>query len=97
MPIQDPNFWKDAAMWLWGLLALPIAYVWKRSVGAVSKTDLREHLDEDRRVHAEFRDTMRALFQNAESDRKALHDAVTDLRKEMHGIHVDLIEKISGR
>ena len=95
--INGEGFWREAAMWLWGLLALPLAYVWKRVMGAVSKTDLREHLDEDRRVHAEFRDTMRALFQNAESDRKALHDAVTDLRKEMHGIHVDLIVKIAGR
>jgi len=52
---------------------------------------------EHQKFSEEFRDTMKALFQNAESDRKALHDAVTDLRKEMHGIHVDLIEKIAGR
>jgi len=51
-------------------------------------------LNEDRKVHEEFRETMRLLFQNAEVDRKDLHGAVTELRKEMHGIHIDLIERI---
>ena len=91
---SDIGFWKDAAMWLWGLLALPIAYIWRRVTNSISRQDMRDHLNEDRKVHEEFRETMRLLFQNAEVDRKDLHGAVTELRKEMHGIHIDLIERI---
>ena len=36
---------------------------------AVSKDEMREHLREDKETHAEFRETMKTLFANAEHDR----------------------------
>jgi hypothetical protein len=38
-PPDDASFWHTAVQWAWSMLALPIAYVWKRSVNSVQKAE----------------------------------------------------------
>ena len=88
------NLWRDVSGWLWTLLLIPFAYLWKLITSAPTRTEWEAHLAEDRLLHVEFKATLKLLFENAERDRKLLNDALNDLRKDMHQIHVDLIQRI---
>ena len=68
-PEPDLGLWKQLSGWLWGVLAIPLAMLWKKADNAVPREDMREHLREDKETHAEFRETMKTLFNNAEHDR----------------------------
>lgn len=96
MAIEDAGFWKQATEWLWGLLALPIALVWNKANGAVQKGDMKEHLDEDRTTHAEFRDTMRELFKAAEADRRRADERFASMQENIHRIHTDLLTRFGN-
>ena len=87
------SFWRDVSGWLWTLLLVPFAYLWRLITSAPTRAEWEEHLSEDRTLHVEFKATLKLLFENAERDRKLLNDALNDLRKDMHQIHVDLIQR----
>ena len=61
MPAPDPEFWKQAAQWLAGLLIVPIAYVWKKANSSIQKEDFKEfcqrfdeHCRDDRQTQAKL-------------------------------------------
>lgn len=59
----DPNFWQEAAKWIWGLLLVPVGMVWKKVDNSVQKDDFRDfcerfdkHCEHDRDVQAKLFD-----------------------------------------
>jgi hypothetical protein len=73
MPAPDPDFWKEAATWMAGVLVLPIGYVWKKVNGALPKDDFKEfctrfdeHCKNDRDVQAKLFDQARENEQRAQ-------------------------------
>lgn len=82
----DPEVWKEVATWLGGLLVLPLGYVWKKVNGAVQKTDFERH-------QANVREDIRQLYQNAEADRALVRDGFAAITKQIHDVHIDLLEK----
>ena len=63
MSAPDPEFWQDAAKYLWGVLLIPVGIVWKRVEGAVQKEDLKDfmlrfdqHVRDDRETQAKLFD-----------------------------------------
>ena len=88
------SFWREVSQWLWALLLVPLGYLWKLITSAPTRAEWVTHQEEDRILHAEFKEIMKTLFENADRDRQSLNTALNELRKDMHQIHIDLIERI---
>lgn len=63
MASPDPDFWKTAVNYLWGILLIPVGMVWKRVDNSVQKDDFKafidrfdKHCDNDREVQAKLFD-----------------------------------------
>ena len=63
MAAPDPEFWQEAAKYLWGVLLIPVGIVWKKVDGAVQKDDLKDfiarfdqHVRDDRETQAKLFD-----------------------------------------
>lgn len=82
--------WKDVASWIWGIVLIPVGILWKKADGAASKDDLERH-------RASTREDIRALYQNAEADRKLVRDGFDQLSKEIHETHIALLTRIDGK
>ena len=83
-PDTDPGLWKQLSGWLWGVLAVPLAMLWRKADNAVPREEMREHLADDKETHAEFRETMKTLFTNAERDRAVAAQHHVDLVQLIH-------------
>lgn len=68
----DPGFWHELVKWLWALLLLPVATLWRRTENAVQKTELAEvvvriekaaekHAEDDNRTRSEIREAQRTI------------------------------------
>ena len=91
----DPGFWKQAAGWLWTLLAIPLGALWRKVDGAVSKEELRDAIHAAQKASDEARETMRILFANAESDRMQNNTRFAGVQDSIHRIHVDLLNRLT--
>lgn len=98
---SDPGFWRLLGDWLWGLLLIPVGLVWRKADSAVSKAEFQEelqrHRNENREEHRDFRETMKELFNNAESDRRDVNLKLEQMSREMHEQHVELLTLIGRR
>lgn len=83
MATEDPDIWRKAVEWMWGILALPIAFVWKRVNGAVQKEDfkeyadqvraaIKEHAENDEKANERLRDAQIKLFEKLEKQGETL-------------------------
>ena len=87
---NDPGMWKELLGYVWGLLLIPVAMVWRKVDGAVQKPEFEKHKEN-------VRDDFRSLFKAAEADRALVRDGFEKLTEKMHDNHVTLLEKISER
>jgi hypothetical protein len=98
---SDPGMWKQISGWLWGILLIPFGLLWRKADNAVSKEEFNEALarqrNENREEHRDFRDTMKELFKNAESDRKDVNRKLETMSREMHEMHVELLNQMEQR
>ena len=93
-PSIDPSFWKQISAWLWALLLLPVAALWKKVDNAASKDDLKEFIKASREADEMLRETTKELFRNAEADRAAVNEKFNTMQHAIHRMHVDLLSKI---
>ena len=93
-PIEDPGLWKQISAWLWTLLALPVASLWKKVDNAVLKEDFKEFIKASREADETLRETTKELFRNAEADRAAVNEKFNTMQETIHRMHVDLLSKI---
>ena len=63
MASPEPDFWRTATDYLWGVLLIPVGMVWKRVDNSVQKNDFKyfisrfdEHVKNDREVQAKLFD-----------------------------------------
>ena len=94
MSTEDPGLWKTAAEYSWVLLSAPIAYIWKKATNSSSKEDLEKVAKDAKDERHEIRERMVEIFSAAEKDRAEVHKQFTELRKDMHSMHIDLINRI---
>jgi hypothetical protein len=73
MAAPDPDFWKEAATWMAGVLVLPIGYVWKKVNGALPKDEFMkfcerfdDHVKRDQEIQGKLFDQMRENEQRAQ-------------------------------
>jgi hypothetical protein len=67
---NDPGFWKQIGGWMWAILALPMASMWRKVEGAASREEIKE-LERRMDEHTIRRDTFDA---HAVSDDKRMHE-----------------------
>lgn len=79
MAAEDPGIWHDVAKWLWAVLALPIATLWRKADNAVSKDEFKEYMREAREDRKEMRDTMAKIFDKIEASKNEAHKSTVDL------------------
>lgn len=87
MSSPDPSMWEEVAKYLWSVLTIPVAMLWRKADGAVQKPDFEKHKEN-------VREDIRLLYQNAEADRKLVRDGFDEITKTIHQVHVDLLEKM---
>ena len=87
---NDPGLWHTFANWLWAVLLLPIATVWRKVDGSASREELAN-------VQKENRETFKQLFEKAEESRDNLFKGLAAIRKEMSDMHVDLVDRIDAK
>lgn len=90
MSAPDPEFWKEAATWLGAALVAPVGYLWKRASGSVQRAEFEKH-------QTNVREDIRQLYQNAEADRALVRDGFAGITKQLHDVHIDLLEKRNER
>ena len=63
MASPEPDFWRTATDYLWGVLLIPVGMVWKRVDNSVQKDDFKDfisrfdgHVKNDREVQAKLFD-----------------------------------------
>ena len=63
MASPEPDFWRIAADYVWGILLIPVGMVWKKVENSVQKDDFKdfisrfdEHAKNDREVQAKLFD-----------------------------------------
>ena len=84
MPIDtDPGIWKQISGWLWALLAIPIASIWKKADGAVQKDDLKDYLREAKEERREMRENIIKLFDKVDEVRSDVNDHALRLTQEI--------------
>lgn len=74
MATEDPGLWKQAAEWLWAVLALPIATLWRKADNAVAKDDFKEYAREAKEERKEIRETMAKIFDKIDEVKQDTHD-----------------------
>ena len=62
MPAPDPEFWQEAAKYLWGVLLIPVGIVWKKVDGAVQKDDFKDFISRFDQHVRDDRETQAKLF-----------------------------------
>lgn len=92
----DPGLWKDISGWLWAVLGIPLKMLWSKADNAASKTELKEAIKASEDASHEFRETLRSLFANAETDRSNAHRMHREMQDKMHSTHVELLNKIGS-
>lgn len=93
-PDPDVGIWKQISGWLWALLAVPLALLWRKADNAVPREEMREHLTDDKESHADIRETMKTLFEAAEIDRRRSDERFSKMQDVIHEIHVKVIERL---
>lgn len=92
--VDDPALWKQISGWMWTLLAIPVAGLWRKVESAVTKAELREAMDLFEKSHDVLRDSTVKLFENAEFDRRRTDERFTKMQDTIHGIHVEVLKKL---
>lgn len=97
MPTNDPNILEQLTQWLWVGLAVPVAYVWKKAINSVTRTELKEVVTEAREESMAIKAMIHTQFANAEQDRANTNEGFKELTKVVTKIHVDLIDRINQK
>lgn len=92
---SDPGLWKQLTSWLWALLAIPLRIVWMKADNAASKDELAAALDRMDKSNAEWRETTRVLFANAESDRRQFRESILTVTEKIHMAKNDVLIEIA--
>ena len=79
----DPGFWKQISGWLWAVLAIPIASIWKKADGAVQKDDLKDYLKEAKEERKEMRENIIKLFDKVDELKTDVNEHTLRLTKEL--------------
>ncbi len=86
----DPEIWKQAADWLWAVLLVPVAALWKKVDNSASKEELLK-------LERENRENFQRLFEKAESAKTEISANHADVTQRMHAIHLDLIGRMEQK
>ena len=81
------DLWKTALGIASAALTGAVAWVWRKADGAATKEELKEAMKH-------FQDTTKTLFENAEKDRRRYDERFTDMQDTIHGVHVDVLQKL---
>ena len=93
---MDKMDWQEIAKWLWAMLLLPFAWLWKRADNAVTKEDFRRHEEEDHNYYRDFSQQLKDTATAASEDRQMLRESIDRLVHEMHAMHVTLLGRIEN-
>ena len=86
----DPEFWKQATGWLWSVLLIPVAVLWRKVDTSASKEEVLK-------LERENRENFAMLFEKAEHAKDEISKNHVDITQRMHAMHLDLIGRISER
>ena len=84
---EDPGIWAKVADWLWAVLAIPVAALWRKADGAATKEELAE-------ATKTFREVTRELYHNAELDRAKCNERFLEGQKEIHKIQIEVLNEL---
>lgn len=93
----DATFWHSISGWLWTLLGIPLAAMWRKVENSVSKEEMKDAINAMQEANRESRDNMRKLFENAESDRLQSNTRFAAMQESLHRTHVDLLNRLNRR
>lgn len=94
---DDPGIWKQVSAWLWTLLAIPVAGLWRKVEAAVTKEELKDAVAASERNAAQMRENVAKLFENAENDRRRYDERFSKMQETLHGVHVDVLQNLRDR
>lgn len=94
---MDSGAWKELAGWAWALLVVPLKMLWSKADNAATKQDLADSIRASKDASDEFRDTVRTLFKNAETDRANNSRTHMEMQDRINRTHVDLLGKLNGK
>ena len=97
MSIEDPGFWKQAADYLWAVLLIPVAALWRKVDTSVSRDELNIAMNVRDKATEESRRNVIKLFEAAEHDRRMIADKFEKTQNAIHTIHVDIINRLIDR
>ena len=64
------SLWKQISSWLWAVLAVPLAALWKKADNAATRQELKETVIGMEKANDTLRTSVVQLFANAEADRE---------------------------
>lgn len=100
---MDPDYgiWKQVSTWLWTLLAIPVAGMWRRLENSATKEEIAHIIRTIDSTNTEWRETARTMFANADADRKLNNERFMLLLEKLHAsenssrdAHVALINQV---
>jgi hypothetical protein len=97
MTPEDPGLWKQISSWLWAILAIPVAALWRKVDAAASKQDLKDAMDACEAANETLRTSTVKLFENAEQDRRRFEERFSKMQDMIHGIHVEVLLKLGDK
>ena len=94
MSMDDPGLWKQISGWLWAVLAVPLAALWRKADNAATKQELKDAILSMDKTNDTLRTSVVRLFENAEADRAKCNDRFTHAQGEIHKIHVEVLNRL---
>jgi hypothetical protein len=87
---NDPDFWKQISGWLWAVLALPVAALWKKVENSMPKDEfsryatevkeaIKEHASDDEKNFERHRQMFIDLFEKIEKQGNGIERIETTL------------------
>lgn len=76
---SDPGLWKQISSWMWAILALPIATLWRRSENSVQKDEFRAAIEDAQRDRKEIRENVIKIFDKIDNLKDDMNDKTVRL------------------
>ena len=93
----DIGTWKQITSWLWTGVLPVLGWLGLRTVNAVSRVEMQQHLDDVTAARKEFRAEIKQLFDEAKEDRLRADQRFERMQSAIHTIHVELLHKLGDR
>ena len=94
---EDPGLWKQISGYLWAVLAVPLAALWRKADGAATKEELKDAMAAMAKADEALRQSTITLFANAEADRAKCNDRFSEAQKAIHAIHIEILNRLNKK